>query len=73
MFEAAGYVALTPGWPNDPETTTEASEHPEAFAHKSIGQVASHFAAIVAALAIKPAIIGHSFGGLLAQILADGA
>jgi pimeloyl-ACP methyl ester carboxylesterase len=63
-------VALTPGWPDDPETTAEASEHPEAFAHKSIGQVADHFAAIVANLAIKPAIIGHSFGGLIAQILA---
>jgi pimeloyl-ACP methyl ester carboxylesterase len=70
VFEAAGYVALTPGWPDDPETTAEASEHPEVFAHKSIGQVANHFAAIIATLAIKPAIIGHSFGGLLAQILA---
>jgi pimeloyl-ACP methyl ester carboxylesterase len=70
VFEAAGYVALTPGWPDDPETTTEANEHPEAFAHKSIGQVADHFAAIIAPLAIKPVVIGHSFGGLLAQILA---
>src|SRR6202011_1055504 len=47
VFESAGYVALTPGWPDDPETVTQASEHPEAFAHKSIGQVASHFAAII--------------------------
>jgi non-heme chloroperoxidase len=70
VFEAAGYVALTPGWPDDPETTTQANEHPEAFAHKSIGQVADHFAAIIATLAIKPVVIGHSFGGLLAQILA---
>ncbi len=53
-----------------PETTTEASAHPEVFAHKSIGQVADHFAAIIATLAIKPTVIGHSFGGLLAQILA---
>ena len=70
VFEAAGYVALTPGWPDDPETTAQASEHPEVFAHKSIGQVADHFAAIIATLAIKPAIVGHSFGGLLVQILA---
>ncbi len=70
FFETAGYVALTPGWPDDPETTTQAAEHPEVFAHKSIGQVADHFAAIVGSLAEKPAIIGHSFGGLLAQILA---
>ena len=70
VFEAAGYVALTPEWPDDPETVTEASEHPEVFAGKSIGEVADHFAAVASALAVKPAIIGHSFGGLLAQILA---
>src|ERR1700756_5321862 len=70
VFEAAGYVALTPGWPDDPETVAEAQEHPGVFAHKSIGQVADHFTAITAALARKPVIIGHSFGGLLAQILA---
>ena len=44
LFEAAGYVALTPGWPDDPETAAQASEHPEVFAGKSIGQVADHFA-----------------------------
>jgi non-heme chloroperoxidase len=70
LFETAGYIALTPGWPDDPETTAQANADPEVFAGKSIGQVADHFAAIVGSLARKPAIIGHSFGGLLAQILA---
>jgi pimeloyl-ACP methyl ester carboxylesterase len=70
LFEEAGYAALTPGWPDDPETAAEAKEHPEVFAGKSVGQVADHFAAIAGSLDRKPAIIGHSFGGLLAQILA---
>ena len=70
LFETAGYTALTPGWPDDPETTAQANANPEVFAHKSIGQVADHFAAIAGSLTRKPAIIGHSFGGLLAQILA---
>jgi pimeloyl-ACP methyl ester carboxylesterase len=70
VFEQAGFIALTPGWPDDPETVEEANAHPEVFAHKSIGQVADHFAAIVRKLDRRPAIIGHSFGGLLAQILA---
>jgi pimeloyl-ACP methyl ester carboxylesterase len=70
LFEDAGYVALTPGWPDDPETVDEANAKPEVFAHKTVGQVADHFDTIVRALRIKPAIIGHSFGGLLAQILA---
>ncbi len=70
VFEEAGYVALTPGWPDDPETVAEATAKPEVFAHKTIGEVADHFAEIVGRLQKKPAVIGHSFGGLLAQIIA---
>jgi len=70
VFEAAGYTVLTPGWPDDPETVAEAKEHPEVFAGKTVGDVADHFASIISDLDRKPAVIGHSFGGLLAQILA---
>ena len=70
LFEENGYVALTPGWPDDPDTVEEAKAHPEVFAGKSIGQVADHFEQIIRGLDRKPAIIGHSFGGLLTQILA---
>ena len=70
LFEEAGFTALTPGWPDDPETVAEANAHPEVMAHKTIGQVADHYAAIIGKLAKRPVILGHSFGGLLAQILA---
>ena len=70
VFEQAGYVTLAPGWPDDPDTVEEAREHPEVFARKSIGQIAEHFEKVVSALDQKPAVLGHSFGGLLAQILA---
>src|SRR5512132_2709830 len=70
LFEENGYAALTPGWPDDPDTVEEAKAHPEVFAHKSVGQVADHFERIVRGLDRKPAIVGHSFGGLLTQILA---
>ena len=70
VFEEAGFTALTPGWPDDPETVEEAKEHPEVFARKSVGQVADHYGDVIAQLDRKPAVIGHSFGGLLAQILA---
>lgn len=73
VFEDSGYVALTPGWPGDPDTIEEAKAHPEVLAHKSVGQVAGHFEGIIRGLARKPAIIGHSFGGLLTQMLAGGA
>lgn len=68
-----GYCALTPGWPDDPQTVEEANEHPEVFAHKTIGQVADHFAEVIGKLKKKPVVIGHSFGGLLTQIIADVA
>jgi pimeloyl-ACP methyl ester carboxylesterase len=69
-FERAGYTALTPGWPDDPETVEEARAHPEVFAGKTVGQVADHFQEVIEQLSVKPAVIGHSFGGLLTQILA---
>ena len=70
LFEEAGYTALTPGWPDDPDTVEEAKAHPEVFAGKSVGQVADHYHAIIQRLERKPAVIGHSFGGLLTQIIA---
>jgi non-heme chloroperoxidase len=70
LFEEAGYVALTPGWPDDPETVAEAKEHPEVFAGKGIAQIADYEEQIIRRLDRKPVIIGHSFGGLLVQILA---
>jgi non-heme chloroperoxidase len=70
VFEESGYTALTPGWPDDPETVEEAQANPEVFAHKSIGQIADHYEGVIGRLDRKPAIVGHSFGGLLTQILA---
>jgi non-heme chloroperoxidase len=70
VFEDAGYAPLTPGWPDDPQTVEEASAHPEVFAHKTVGQVADHYAEIIGHLQQKPAVIGHSFGGLVTQIVA---
>jgi len=70
VFEDAGFTTVAPEWPDDAATVGEANEHPEVFARKSVGQIADHFEAVIAALDRKPAVIGHSFGGLLTQILA---
>jgi pimeloyl-ACP methyl ester carboxylesterase len=70
LFEESGYTALTPGWPDDPETVDEANAHPEVFAGKTVGQVADHFEEVISGLDRKPITVGHSFGGLLAMILA---
>jgi pimeloyl-ACP methyl ester carboxylesterase len=70
VFEDAGYTTLAPGWPDDPNTVEDAKRHPEVFAHKTVGEVADHFEDVIGKLDRKPAIVGHSFGGLLAEILA---
>jgi non-heme chloroperoxidase len=70
VFEENGYAPITPGWPDDPETVEQAKAHPEVFANKTVGQVADHYAAVIERLQEKPAVIGHSFGGLLAQMVA---
>jgi pimeloyl-ACP methyl ester carboxylesterase len=69
-FEEAGYAALTPGWPDDPETVEEARANPDVFAGKNITDVADHYAGVIGKLDKKPAVVGHSFGGLLTQIVA---
>src|SRR6266550_1796361 len=70
VFEEAGYTAVSPGWPDDLDTVEEANAHPEVFAGKSVGQVADSYAEVIRSLDRRPAVIGHSFGGLLAQMLA---
>jgi pimeloyl-ACP methyl ester carboxylesterase len=70
VFRDAGYAPIAPGWPEDPSTVQEADEHPEVFADKSVGQVVDHYTALIEGLDHTPAVIGHSFGGLFAQILA---
>ena len=69
-FEDNGFATLAPGWPDDPETVAEAKAHPEVFAGKSIKEVADHLEDVIGRLDRKPAVVGHSFGGLMAQILA---
>jgi pimeloyl-ACP methyl ester carboxylesterase len=69
-FESAGYATVAVDWPDDPSTVQAGREHPERFAGKSIGAITDHVAAVIAALRSKPAIVGHSFGGLITQKLA---
>src|ERR1700694_1622103 len=71
FFEERGYTTLAPGWPDDQESVADANEDPEVFANKRIKQVTQHYAEAIGQLKRKPVVIGHSFGGLIAQQLAD--
>ncbi len=70
LFEEAGYAPVAADWPGDPATVAEARANPEALAGKTVGQVAGHMAELIGTLDRKPAVVGHSFGGLMTQIVA---
>src|SRR4029077_14434635 len=70
LFEGHGSAGLTPDWPDDPETVAEARANPDVLAKMTLKQVADHTTEIIDALDKKPAVMGHSTGGLLAQMLA---
>jgi non-heme chloroperoxidase len=70
LFEASGYTTIAPGWPDDPATVREAFDDPEVFAHKKVQAVTDHYLDAIRRLAKNPAVVGHSFGGLIAQKIA---
>ena len=69
LFTAAGYEASAPGWPGDPDSVSAAHADPGSLADHGIDDVVEHFAKIIADLPAKPILIGHSFGGMIAQRL----
>jgi non-heme chloroperoxidase len=74
LFEEAGWATIAPGWPDDPDTVAEAKADPSVFAHKMVGAVTDHYLDAISRLNAAPAVIGHSFGGLIAQKVAgEGA
>jgi non-heme chloroperoxidase len=70
LFETNGYTTVAPGWPDDPATVQEARANPDVFAHKKVQQVTDHYLNAISELDRKPAVVGHSFGGLIAQKIA---
>ncbi len=70
-FAAKGYAAQAPGWPDFPDSIDEARRHPEFMVEQTIGEVTDHYAYLIERLPVKPAVVGHSFGGLIAQELLD--
>jgi pimeloyl-ACP methyl ester carboxylesterase len=70
VFEEAGYAPVTPVWPDDPETVEQARANPDVLAKKTLAQIADHTVEVIGELNKKPAVMGHSTGGLLCQMIA---
>lgn len=72
-FAQEGYAPVAPGWPGDGDTVEETRAHADRVAGHGIQDVVAHHARLIEALPAKPIVIGHSFGGLIAQrLLGDG-
>jgi non-heme chloroperoxidase len=72
-FRAAGYEPQAPGWPGDGETVEATRAQPQSVAGHGINDVVAHYAEIIKGLDQPPVIVGHSFGGLIAQrLLGEG-
>lgn len=69
LFREAGYEPIAPGWPGEAATVAESREHPERVANKGLEEVVSYFKTIADELPSAPIVIGHSFGGLIAEKL----
>ena len=69
LFGEAGYTTIAPGWPGDPDTVDEARANPDRLADHGIDEVVAHYAEIIGGLGGRPILVGHSFGGMIAQKL----
>jgi non-heme chloroperoxidase len=69
LFRQEGYAPVAAGWPGDSGTVAETRARSELVAGHGIDDVVEHHAAIIRGLDAKPIVVGHSFGGLVAQRL----
>ncbi|HVQ94722.1 MAG TPA: alpha/beta hydrolase [Mycobacteriales bacterium] len=69
LFASAGYAPIAPGWPGIPDTVDTARANPDSIADHGIDDVTKHYAAIIEGLPQPPILIGHSFGGMIAEKL----
>jgi pimeloyl-ACP methyl ester carboxylesterase len=69
LFEQAGYTCLAPGWPGIPDTVEAARANPDSIADHGIDDVVEHYAGIIDSLPALPIVVGHSFGGMIAEKL----
>jgi non-heme chloroperoxidase len=69
FFNQQGYQTLNPAWPGDSSTVAECRANPKAIANRGVTEIADSYATVIASLPEPPIVIGHSFGGLIAQVI----
>ena len=69
LFESKGYTTHAPGWPGDLDTVEATRANPDGLNNQGIAEICHHYADFIDGFDEKPVVVGHSFGGLIAQEL----
>ena len=70
-FERRGHQVLAPAWPRMEHEVEELRHDPSRLNGLGVGEITDHYAEIIRSLDRPPIIIGHSFGGLVTELLLD--
>ncbi|MER7445102.1 alpha/beta hydrolase [Micromonospora avicenniae] len=70
-YQARGLRVLAPSWPGMEGEVEQLRDDPTPIAKQRIADIVDHYEQIIQGLPRPPIIIGHSFGGLITQILVD--
>lgn len=71
LYESRGYTVVTPNWPRMSGSVAKIRANAQKYAGLGIGEIVDHLEKIIRALPESPIIMGHSFGGLMTQLLLD--
>jgi pimeloyl-ACP methyl ester carboxylesterase len=70
-FEGRGHEVLAPAWPRMHGDVEDVRRDPSALNGLGVAEITHHFADIIRGLDRPPIIMGHSFGGLVTELLLD--
>jgi alpha-beta hydrolase superfamily lysophospholipase len=70
-FAARGFDVSAPEWPRKHGEVEELREDADQLAGLGLTEIVDHYAALIAELDEPPVLIGHSFGGLIVELLLD--
>ncbi|HEY7633394.1 MAG TPA: alpha/beta hydrolase, partial [Thermoleophilaceae bacterium] len=70
-FESKGHTVIAPAWPGLEGTVEEVRQNTSKYERLGIKEITDSYDTIIRGLDSPPIIMGHSFGGLITQLLLD--
>src|SRR5438067_530103 len=70
-FESRGHEVLAPAWPRMEGDVEDIRRDPSSLNGLGVAEITEHYAEIIRSLGRPPIVMGHSFGGLVTELLLD--